>query len=117
MSSSSTRTVAINLGGRYVGRTLAAQLLDSAGASVGSEITTEFTELGGGSYLLSLTADDSFSGALKVYESGDSTNPLATVAIEPPNGTSTLTAQQVTNALDAYGTARTTDVQQIFVGL
>jgi len=78
----------ISLGSGKAGLTLAAQLVDTSGNAVGSEITTGFTEIGGGTYLLVTSIPDDFRGGIKVYESGH-TDVLGFCAINPEEAENT----------------------------
>ncbi len=72
----------ISLGSSKAGLTLNAQIVDSAGASVGSAITTGFTEMGSGCYLLHCTTvPDEHRGGIKVYASGVPATILGFTAI------------------------------------
>lgn len=60
------RCISIALGGSQIGLTLSAQLIDTAGANVGSLITTGFSEIGVGNYLLDYASfPDGHRGAIK----------------------------------------------------
>lgn len=80
-----TRLLTLNLGSGSTGlNDLRAQLLDTAGATVGSEISTGFVELGGGSYSWLYAAfPDGFRGSVKFYRSGSAASPLVAGAINP----------------------------------
>jgi len=77
----------VNLGAGKAGATLRAQLYDDDGATVGSEISTGFTEIGNGIWVLNADAiPDSFvNGAITVYENGSPATPLAISSINPEN--------------------------------
>lgn len=75
------------IGIQNTGLTMAGQILDSDGNDEGSEITTGITEIGDGHYYaLVTTIPDAHRGAIKFYESGSATDPLATFAINPEEG-------------------------------
>ena len=79
-----TLDLAISLGSSKTGLTLNAQIVDTSGVDVGSAITTGFTEVGTGTYLLHYTAvPDSHRGGIKFYESGAPGTVLAFGAINP----------------------------------
>lgn len=79
-----TYTFPIALGPVYAGLTLAAQLVDTAGANVGSAVTTGFVEVGtNGDYLWTASVPDAHRGGVKVYESGVPGTVLAVGAINP----------------------------------
>lgn len=79
-----TQDVAIILGASQTGLTLKAILVDSTGVAVGSEITTGFTEIGGGNYLAHLTAiPDGHRGGVKFYTGTLPTGLKAFAAINP----------------------------------
>lgn len=77
-------TIPINLGPSLAGLDLKAQLLDSAGAPVGAEITAGFVEVGGGLYAFSYASfADDFQGAVEFID--DATElPVALAAVNPP---------------------------------
>jgi hypothetical protein len=78
-----TSTFSMALGASKAGLTLAAQIMDTTGANVGSEITAGFVEIGGGAYMLTASIPDSHRGGLKVYQSGVPATILAFAAINP----------------------------------
>lgn len=79
-----TLDYSIALGPGMTGLTLAAQLVNTSGASVGSEVTTGFTEIGDGNYLWHYTAfPDGHRGGVKFYEDGAPGTILAFAAINP----------------------------------
>lgn len=82
-----TLCFAITLGSRYAGITLNAQIVSTAGANTGSAITTGFTEIANGHYLLNLTTiPDDHRGGIKFYESGAAGTILAFASINPEEG-------------------------------
>jgi hypothetical protein len=79
-----TLDTALILGSQKAGLTLAAQLVDTAGADVGDEVTTGFTEIGNGNYLWHYAAfPDGHRGGVKFYESGTPGVILAFAGINP----------------------------------
>jgi len=76
------RTITISLEAKHAGKTLAAQQLSGTGVNIGAEITATFTDLGGGSYLLTSSAFDDRAEAIKIYVSGQSSTVLALAALE-----------------------------------
>ncbi len=77
-----TLATSIALGSANAGQTLKAQLVDTAGADVGSEVSTGFVEFGGGYYLWTYDAfPDGFRGAVKILRSDDVL--LTIVSINP----------------------------------
>lgn len=78
-----TATFSMALGASKAGLTLAAQIVDTAGANVGAEIAAGFVEIGGGAYILTATIQDSQRGAIKVYQSGVPGTILAIKDINP----------------------------------
>ncbi|MDQ6963935.1 MAG: hypothetical protein Q9M13_03335 [Mariprofundales bacterium] len=75
--------VSLSLGSTKAGLLLAAQLVDTTGAAVGTEITTGFVEIGDGNYLWYYAGfPDGFRGGVKFYEQGQTTI-LAFVAVNP----------------------------------
>ena len=65
------------------GLTLYGQLVDTAGTNVGAQITTGFTEIGSGNYLLSVTAvPNNHRGGLEIYNNANDAL-LAFGAINP----------------------------------
>lgn len=91
-------TFDIHLGPIYAGLTLAAQLIDTAGDAVGSEVTTGFVEIGGGDYMWSATIPDDHQGGVLIYEDGTPESVLASASINPAPA-SGLTAQETANAV------------------
>lgn len=78
---------AISLGSSRTGLTLNAQIVDTAGVAVGSAITTGFTEIGTGCYLLHCTTvPDAHRGGIKVYQAGSPSTILAFAAINAEEG-------------------------------
>ena len=74
----------IALGSSKTGLTLNAQIVTTAGVDLGSAITTGFTEIGNGNYLLHTTAIPAgHRGGIKFYESGIPGTILAFAAINP----------------------------------
>lgn len=72
------------LGTSKTGLTLAAQLVDTAGADVGAEVTSGFTEIGQGYYLWHYASiPDAHRGGVKFYESSVPGTILAFAAINP----------------------------------
>jgi hypothetical protein len=65
------------------GLTLAAQLVDSLGADVGSEIATGFVEIGNGNYLWAADIPSAHRGGVKFYEDGIPGTVLGFSAINP----------------------------------
>lgn len=72
-----TRTITISLEPENAGKTLAAQQLSGTGENIGAEITATFTDLSGGSYLLTSSAFDDTAKAINIYVSGQSSTVLA----------------------------------------
>lgn len=70
-------TFSVRLGPIYAGLTLAAQLIDTAGDDVGSEIDSGFVEVGGGDYMLTATIPDDHAGGIVIYEDGAPSAVLA----------------------------------------
>ena len=61
-----TLSITLALGAGQTGLTLSAQLVDTAGANVGSAVTSGFVEIGGGNYLWTYAAfPDAFRGGVK----------------------------------------------------
>jgi hypothetical protein len=62
----------IDLGATKTGlaATLRGQLATLAGEAVGDPIASGFVEIGGGSYTLTVTAEDGWTGVLKIYDTG-----------------------------------------------
>ena len=82
-----TLDFAVALGGGMTGKTLNAQIVDTAGGSVGAAITTGFTEIGGGNYLLHCTTIPAgHRGGVKFYVSGVPGTIIAFGAINPEEG-------------------------------
>ena len=79
-----TLDFAISLGSSKTGLTLNAQIVDTSGGDIGSAITTGFTEVGTGTYLLHCaTIPDAHRGGIKFYESGVPATILALGSINP----------------------------------
>ena len=95
-----TRTFDIHLGAAYAGLTLAAQLIDTAGDDVGSEIASGFVEINGGDYLLTATIATNHRGGIVVYESGAPSVILAVGAINPEDAEDVIAIKAKTDALD-----------------
>jgi len=58
----------IDLGPKYIGKTLTAQLIDEDGNDYNSLITEKFTEIGSGFYLFQTTLEEEFTGAIKILD-------------------------------------------------
>lgn len=74
-------SAAITLGSSKTSLTLKAQLVNSSGEDYGSEITTGFSEIGGGNYLWCGYIPDGFIGGIKFLDSSD--NLMAFTSISP----------------------------------
>jgi hypothetical protein len=75
------------LGPTQTGLTLRAQIVDTAGVSVGSAVSTGFTEIGNGFYLWHYASiPDAHRGGVKFYDNADPTTILAFAAINPEEG-------------------------------
>jgi len=82
-----TLDFSLALGGGQTGLTLAAQLVDTAGSDVGSEVTTGFTEIGEGFYLWNYAAiPDDHRGGVKFYQGGVPGTILAFASVNPEEG-------------------------------
>lgn len=91
----------ISLGSSKTGLTLNAQIVDTAGVAVGAAITTGFTEIASGCYLLHCTTiPDGHRGALKIYTAGAPTVVWALGAINPQEGEYVATALAAITALN-----------------
>ena len=78
LAMSFTLDISVGLGSSKAGLDLAAQLIDSFGAEVTSQIETGFTEMGDGWYLWHFTAfPDDFRGGIKFFETSDPATVLA----------------------------------------
>jgi hypothetical protein len=85
-----TLDFSINLGASQTGLVLKAQLVNTVGVNVGSEITTTFTEIGIGQYLAHLTAiPDGHRGGVKFYEGSLPSGLKAFAAINPEEAENT----------------------------
>lgn len=71
----------VSLGKSYEGLSLAAQFINYSGTDVGDEITSGFVDLGNGLYMWSYLISDGFSGAVKFYEQGSSSEILSFAVI------------------------------------
>jgi len=79
-----TLDFSLALGSAKAGLTLNAQLVDTAGANVGSAISTGFVDMGNGNYLWHYAAfPDGHRGGVKFYEQGVPSTILAFAAINP----------------------------------
>lgn len=109
-----TLDINIALGSSQTGLTLSAQLVDTAGANVGSAITTGFTEIGVGNYLWHYTGfPDAHRGGVKFSTTGGTLK--AFVAINPEeaeNLQGSLTAARAAK-LDLIGTGVATVSQPV----
>jgi len=69
---------------------LAAQIVDTAGANIGGEVTTGFAEIGAGAYLWTYAAmPDAQRGGVKFYQSGVPGTILAFAAVNPEEAENT----------------------------
>jgi hypothetical protein len=79
-----TLDYSLALGNGKIGLTLAAQLVDSDGVDVGTEIIDTFTEIGNGNYLWHYESfPDDFRGGIKFYEDGVLATILSFVSVNP----------------------------------
>jgi len=99
-----TRVYAFGLGSSQTGKTLAAQILDTAGGDVGSEITS-IVEIGAGWYGKKVTTiPDAQEGFIKFYESGSPSTPKIVFSIAPDEGERIDAAISSASAFDATAT-------------
>ncbi|HTE17958.1 MAG TPA: hypothetical protein VK689_06220, partial [Armatimonadota bacterium] len=78
-----TLTRALSLGADNAGKTLRAQLVDTAGANVGSPITTGFAARGpAGSYRWQGSLPDGFQGWIEIADTGTG-SVLAVLPVNP----------------------------------
>ena len=95
-----TLSIPIVLGAAATGKTLKAQLVDTAGADVGSAVTTGFVEIGKGNYGWTYAAfPDGFRGFVKVYEGTLPAGLLAVAAINPEEAEDALRIRAKTDSL------------------
>ena len=80
-----TLDFSVALGSGSTGLSLKAQLVNSAGTNVGSEVTSGFTEIGAGNYLWSGTIPDDHQGGV-IFMDQDDDSVLAFSDINPPSG-------------------------------
>jgi len=77
-------TASVVLGSGLPGLTdLRAQLVNTSGVNVGSELTGGFSEIGGGNYLWAHTLDETFAGGVKFYRAAFPATVLAFTDIDP----------------------------------
>ncbi len=112
-----TLDISLALGTSQTGLTLSAQLVDTAGANVGSAVTTGFTEIGLGNYLWHYTQwPDGHRGGVKFSTTGGTLK--AFVAINPEeaeNLQGSLTAARAAK-LDLIGSGMATVTQPVLDG-
>ena len=77
--------IGISLGASQTGLTLTAQLVDTTGASLGSAVTTGFSEIGGGNYLWYYSAFPSDASVGVKFLSGATLK--AFVSVNPADAT------------------------------
>jgi len=79
-----TLSISLALGKSKVGLTLAAQLVSTTGADIGSEVLAGFAEIGNGYYIWTYSSfPDAFIGGIKFYPSGTLSSILAVTTINP----------------------------------
>ena len=103
-----TLDFSLSLGSSKTGLTMAAQLVDTSGSNVGSEVTSGFTEIGTGFYLWHYASiPDDHRGGVKFYEDGVAGTILGFAAINPEEGEhldQQLTTLFTTALTEAYAT-------------
>lgn len=99
-----TLSFSLALGGSKAGLTMAAQLVNTSGGNVGSEVTSGFTEIGEGYYLWNYASiPDNHRGGVKLYENGIPGTILAFAALNPEEAEFTNASIQA-DAIWAYTT-------------
>ena len=79
-----TLDISLSLGTSKINLTLVANLVDSSGQTIGTDISTGFTEIGSGNYLWHYELfPDNFRGGIKFYDSNDMSTVLAFTALNP----------------------------------
>ncbi len=79
-----TLSFSLALGSAQTGLTLNAQLVDTAGADVGSALTSSFVEIGDGFYLWTYDSfPDGHRGGVEFYEQGVPGTILGFISINP----------------------------------
>lgn len=79
-----TLDISLALGSSKTGLSLIAQLVDSSLSQIGSPVSTGFREVGNGYYLWHYeNFPDSFRGGVKFYVSGNDSDILSFVSINP----------------------------------
>jgi len=112
-----TLDFAISLGSSKTGLTLNAQVVDTGGSNVGSAITSGFTEVGTGTYLLHYASvPDAHRGGIKFYENGAAATILAFGAINPEEAES-VTAILTDTAVIGVAGAGLTDLGGMSTGM
>ena len=94
-----SRTFDPSLGTSKTLLTLRAQLIDSDGDPNGAEITTGFTEIGGGLYTFLASLPDAFRGWVFVYESGIPETVLWFAAVNVEDAEAVLAAKTAAEAV------------------
>lgn len=91
--------IGLALGSSQTGLTLKAQLIDTVGASVGSEITAGFTEIGVGNYIWNYASfPDGHRGAVKFYTTGPVYKAICAINPEEAENTDVKTSTRSTYA-------------------
>jgi hypothetical protein len=104
-----TLDIGLALGTSKTGLTLQAQLVDTTGVSVGSAVTTGFTEIGGGAYLWHHVAfPDSHRGGVKFSTTGAPATILAFAALNPEEAENVDAKTSTRSTWDALTSALTT---------
>ncbi len=79
-----TASINLVLGTSKIGLSLVAQLINTAGSSVGSSIHSGFIEIGQGNYIWTYDQfPDGFRGGIKFFDQANPSIVLAFVAINP----------------------------------
>lgn len=76
-------TFVVSLGQYDTGLTLEAQFIDTAGANVGSAVTSGWVEIGNGHYMLTTDIPAGHQGAITVYDAARPSIILEAGAINP----------------------------------
>ena len=118
-----TLTFSLGLGPAYAATSdLRAQVVDTAGANVGSAISTGFVNIGSGFHLWNYASmPDDQRGGVKFYSNAATSTMLGFVSVNPQEaeytdvktstrGTSTLTTTDIDNRLVAYDGATQADL-------
>jgi hypothetical protein len=97
-----TNSISLALGSSKAGLSLRAQLFDTAGANVGSAVSSGFVEIGQGNYIWTYSSfPDAFRGGVKFYDVAVPAIVLAATAINPEEIETVKNIEEKVNSIES----------------